>query len=71
LPIYSEEMGRVQARKYRKKLKDIGINEGWFAIIEGIIIAGGQDQKEVEKIAYSLLPEEKRKLVHIFHLKRK
>jgi len=25
----------------------------------------------VEKIAYSLLPEEKRKLVHIFHLKRK
>jgi hypothetical protein len=50
LPIYSEEMGRVQARKYRKKLKDIGINEGWFAIIEGIIIAGGQDQKEVEKI---------------------
>lgn len=71
LPIYSEEMGRVQARKYRKKLKDIGINDGWFAIIEGIIIAGGQDQKEVEKIAYSLLPEEKRKLVHIFHLKRK
>jgi len=71
LPVYSEEMGRVQARKYRRKLKEIGIKEGWFAIIEGIIIAGGQDQKEVEKAANSLLPKEKRNLVHIFHLKRK
>jgi hypothetical protein len=50
---------------------DIGIKEGWFAIIEGIIIAGGQDQKKVEKIAESLLPEEKRNLVHIFHLEGK
>jgi hypothetical protein len=71
LPVYSQEMGRVQARKYRKRLKDIGIKEGWFAIIEGIIIAGGQDQKKVEKAAESLLPEEKRNLVHIFHLKGK
>ena len=71
LPVYSQEMGRVQARKYRRKLKEIGIKEGWFAIIEGIIIAGGQDQKEVEKAANSLLPKEKRHLVHIFHLKRK
>lgn len=69
LPVYSEEMGRVQARKYRKRLKEIGIKEGWFAIIEGIIIAGGQDQKEVERAADSLLPKEKRNLVHIFHLK--
>jgi 3-methyladenine DNA glycosylase/8-oxoguanine DNA glycosylase len=71
LPVYSEEMGRIQAKKYRKRLRDIGIKEGWFAIIEGIIIAGGLDQKKVEKIAESLLPVEKRNLVHIFHLEDK
>jgi len=29
-------MGRVQARKYRKKLREIGIKEGWFAGISSI-----------------------------------
>lgn len=71
LPIYSEEMGRVTAKKYRKRLREIGIKEGWFAIIEGIIIAGGRDQTDVEKAVDLLVPEQKRGLVHLFHLKGK
>ena len=53
MALFSQEMRRVQARKYRKKLKEIGIKEGWFAIIEGIIIAGKQYQKEVENSEFA------------------
>jgi len=69
LPVYSQEMGKVHARRYRKRLREIGIKEGWFATIDGIIIAGGAAQEEVEKAVAVLLPPEKRKLVYIFHLK--
>lgn len=71
LAVYSEEMGRVYAREYRKRLKDIGIEDGWFAVIDGIIIAGGLREKDVQRLAEALLPPDKRKLVYVFRLKRK
>jgi hypothetical protein len=69
--IYCEEMGRVHARTYRKNLKMVGIVEGWFALIDGMIIAGGKTRGEAERISKSLLPPEKMKLVYIFNLKAK
>ena len=69
LAVYSQEMGKLHARKYRKRLREIGIKEGWFATIDGIIIAGGSSPIEVEGVVDSLLPPDKRKLVHIFQLK--
>ena len=71
MAVYCEEMGKVHARTYKKRLKDAGIVEGWFALIDGIIIAGGKTKKEVEIIMKSLLPPEKIKLVYIFQLKAK
>ncbi len=71
MTVYCEEMGRVDARTYRKRLKGMGIIEGWFALMDGIIIASGKTQKEAERTAKSLLPAEKMKLVYIFHLKGK
>ena len=67
--VYSEEMGRVHARTYRKNLKMVGVVDGWFALIDGMIIAGGKTREEVERISKSLLLPEKRKFVYIFHLK--
>ena len=71
MPVYSEEMGRVHARDYRKRLKARGIAEGWFALMDGIILAGGKERQDVEKAAKSMLPPEKMKLVHLFQLKPK
>ena len=71
MAVYSEEMGRVHARTYRKRLKEIGVKDGWFGIIDGMIIAAGSTQKDVEMTLKSLLPIEKRKLVYIFRLKSK
>ncbi|VVB69486.1 Uncharacterised protein [uncultured archaeon] len=71
MPVYSEEMGRVHARDYRKRLKAMGIAEGWFALMDGIIIAGGKERENVEQTAKSMLPPAKMKLVHLFQVKAK
>jgi hypothetical protein len=71
MAVYSEEMGRVHARAYRKKLKEIGVKDGWFGLIDGIIIAGGRTREEVEKALKSLIPTDMMKLAHIFQLKAK
>jgi len=71
MPVYSEEMGRVHARDYRKRLKAMGIAEGWFALVDGIIIASGKDRENVEQTAKSMLPPAKMKLVHLFQMKAK
>jgi hypothetical protein len=71
MAVYSEEMGRVHARVYRKKLKEIGVKEGWFGLIDGMIIAGGRTRDDVEKSLKSLIPKEMMQLAHIFQLKAK
>ncbi len=69
MTLYHEEMGKIDARAYRKRLKSMGIVEGWFALIYGIIIASGRTRDEVEQILKSILPAEKMKFVYIFQLR--
>jgi hypothetical protein len=71
MAVFSEEMGRVHARVYRKKLKEIGIKEGWFGLIDGIIIAGGGTREDVETALKSLMPRDMLELAYIFQLKAK
>jgi len=71
LTLYHQEMGKIHARTYGKRLRDIGLTNAWFAIIEGITIASGVTKDEVERILQYILPTEKRKFVYIFRLKEK
>jgi hypothetical protein len=71
LRLYHQEMGKIHARSYGRKLREIGLREGWFAILEGIIIAGGETKDEVERVLKSILPAERRDFVYIFQLKGK
>lgn len=71
LTLYHQEMGKIHARTYGKRLRDIGLSNAWFAIIEGITIASGVTKDEVERILQYILPTEKRKFVYIFRLKEK
>ncbi len=71
LSVFSEEMGRVHARVYRKRLKEIGVKEGWFGLIDGMIITGGKTRDDVEKALKSLIPREMMALAYIFQLKAK
>ena len=71
LTFYHQEMGKIHARTYGKRLREIGLTKAWFAIFKGTIIASGTTRDDVERILQSLLPSEKRKFVYIFQLKGK
>ncbi|MFQ5795822.1 MAG: hypothetical protein ACE5JP_12320 [Candidatus Bipolaricaulia bacterium] len=71
LTLYHQEMGKVHARTYGKRLREIGLTDAWIAIVEGVTIASGSTRDEVERILQHILPAEKRKFAYIFHLKQK
>lgn len=71
LALYHQEMGKVHARTYGKHLREIGLRDAWFAILEGMIIAGGSTKDEVEQILPGIVPAEKRKFVYVFQLRDK
>ncbi|MCD6479064.1 MAG: hypothetical protein J7L44_04230 [Candidatus Diapherotrites archaeon] len=71
LTLYHQEMGKVHARRYGKRLREIGFSNAWFAILEGIPIASGATKEDVERTLQSILPAEKRRFVYIFQLKKK
>lgn len=69
--IYSQEIGKSNARKARKRLSELGVASGWFAIFEDTLIASGQTEEEVKAQVLRLLPEEKRERVHLFQYSKK
>jgi len=71
LTLYYQEMGKIHARTYGKRLREIGLTKGWFAILESMTIASGATRDEVEQILQRILTPEKRKFVYIFQLKEK
>lgn len=71
MKIYHREMGKIHAREFGRRLREIGINEAWFAILEGTIIAGGASREQVDEVLKDILPIEKRGLAYIFHLRKK
>jgi hypothetical protein len=52
-------------------LREIGLNNAWFAILEGIVIASGKTKDEVEQTLQDIVPIEKKEFVYIFQLKDK
>ena len=71
LTLYHQEMGKIHARTYGKRLREIGLTNAWFAILEGMTIASGATKDEVERILQCILPTGRRKFVYIFRLKEK
>jgi len=69
--LYHQEMGKIHARHYRKRFQEIGISQGWFAVLEGLVVASGGSKEEAEQAAKRIVPSEKRAWVHYFQLGRK
>jgi len=68
LILYHQEMGKIHARTYKQKLRELGLSDSWFGILDGVIIASGATKAKIERTLNDILPGEKRALVHIFHL---
>jgi hypothetical protein len=69
LVLYHQEMGKVHARTFGKQLREVGLQDAWFAILEGLIVAGGKTREQVEHIVHEIVPGEKESFSYIFHLR--
>jgi len=69
LILYHQEMGKIDARALKKRLREMGIKKAWFALLEGMIIASGPTKDEVKRILQDILPAEKQELAYVFQLR--
>ena len=66
--LYQQEMGKVHARTYSPRLRDMGLSGVWFAILEGVTIASGRTRQEVEQALQRIVPTSKRPFVYTFEV---
>lgn len=69
LTIYHQEMGKVHTRHYLKEFRKIGLKPGWFAILQGLIVASGLTKQEAEKNMIKVTPVDKTHWITIFQFK--
>ena len=55
--LYQQDMGKVHARTYGPRLRDMGLSGVWFAILDGLTIASGRTRQEVEQAVQRLVPQ--------------
>src|SRR5215510_14817491 len=66
--LYHQEMGRVHARTYSGRLRDMGLSGVWFAILEGVPIASGTTRQEVEQAVQRIVPQHKWPFLYTFQV---
>lgn len=71
LNIYYRELGKANAKKIKKRFSELGIGNGWFAILEDVIIASGNNEEEILNQLNNLISEEKKEHVHLFKYENK
>lgn len=71
LKLYHQERGKVHAKKHIKQLRQLGIFDVWFAIIEGMIIASGKTNEQLKKNMKEIVPKDKIEFVYYFKVTKK
>jgi hypothetical protein len=73
LKLYHEEMGKIDARWYKKNLAHISFNTSpvWFALLRGTTIASGKSKQEVQSLVEELTDKKEHDLIYYFQFKRK
>jgi hypothetical protein len=69
--LYHQENGSVYSRVWKKNLRENGICNGWFAILDDTPIASETSLEELENIVKKIIPKEKRDFVFVFQMKGK
>lgn len=69
MELYHQEMGRIHARTYGRRLRELGLSDAWVALLEGLPIASGKTKEDVERILREILAGDRRKFVYLFRLK--
>jgi len=69
--VFHQEMGKSYARTYARRLRDVGIGDAWFGILEGLIVASGKTKQDVEKNLEDIVPSNQLQYVYLYRLKSK
>lgn len=67
--MYQQEMGRIDANYYKRRLRDSGFKDAWFAVLEGNIVASGKEKEDMLATLRKILPPDKEEYVYYFHLR--
>ena len=65
--IYHEELGKARARSLGRELRDLNLNEAYFAIYDERIIASGISNEQVQQILDKIMPAGKENHPYIYH----
>ena len=68
LTLYHLEMGKINSRYYKRKLKENGVTKGWFGLLEDTVVSTGKTKRTVEETIEEIVPPGKRDFVYIFKL---
>jgi len=69
--LYHQEMGKIEARWWKKRMKELTIGRSWFACYEGMIFGSGGTREEAEGYARRVVPADKHDFIHLFEHKPK
>lgn len=69
--VYHKELGKINARKLRKRFSNLGINSGWFAVFNDVVVASGKTEKEVLEQIKDIVPEDRKNNLFIFKYENK
>lgn len=65
--IYHEERGKARARSLGRELRDLDLNEAYFALYDDRIIASGTTEQQVHEILDEIMPAGKADYPYIYH----
>lgn len=69
IKIYHQEYGKIYFKKHKKRLKELGISKGWFAVFYDTIIASGKTEEIVKEIVEDLITKDKIGYITYFCMK--
>lgn len=65
--IYHQELGKARARSLGRELRELDLNEAYFAIYEDRIIASGTSEQQVREILDDIMPAGKASHPYLYH----
>lgn len=69
--VFHQEMGKSYARSYGRRLREIGLGNAWFGILEGLIVASGKNKADLEQNLKAIVPSFMQEFVYLYRLKSK
>ena len=68
---YYQELGKYFAKLLGRRLRELGIESGWFGILENTIIGSGKTKKEAIINIENIVSKKRMKYVYLFQLRVK